>query len=280
MSELKKQSGYIHDMIEMTEALERITATFDQRVVDMKGIIRQCDEQLADILHFSEYFADRNPQSEEFEAIGREVARLRTERRDAKKALYVLESNARVSKGMLPALQHADKHLSKPSPIGNPTYVQYRVRNSESVAFIKDKLPSFDMEQPVHINVPSSFAKVDEEPEAPSLYEEIGKEVEEARAIEPTKEPQPVEKLAKVRKQGASFVVLNGIDPVFRSTKFMDLVNYLMDDHQCGVCRFDQKSYQSLETFAKSYRSGKQRGADHVNHKDFEKLYANSYFEA
>lgn len=278
MSELKKQSGYIHDMIEMTEALERITATFDQRVVDMKGIIRQCDEQLADILHFSEYFADRDPQSEEFEAIGREVARLRTERRDAKKALYVLESNARVSKGMLPALQHADKHLSKPSPIGNPTYVQYRVRNSESVAFIKDKLPSFDMEQPVHINVPSSFATVDEELETPSLYEEVEKEVEEARAIEPTKEPRPVDQLAKVRKQGNSFQVLIGIEPVFRAVKFMELVNYLMDEHQCGVCQFDKKSHQSLETFAKSFRSGKQRGADHINHKAFEKLYANSYF--
>lgn len=277
MKELKRQTDFINDMIETTEALERITATFEKRVVEMKHIIRQCDEQLADILHFSEYFADRNPESEEFATIGREVSRLRTERRDAKKALYVLESNARVSKGMLPALQHAEKHLAKPSPIGNPTYVQYRLRSPASIGLI-EQLPSFDMENPVHINVPSTFASEEEEVEV-SLYESVSREVEEARMDEPVKIPR-IPKIAKVRKQAQTFVVYDGDEQVFRDVKFIELINYLVRDHECGECQFDKKSYQSLETFAKSFRSGKQRGADHINHKEFEKLYTNSYFKA
>ncbi|WP_248498725.1 hypothetical protein, partial [Staphylococcus aureus] len=121
MTKLETALDFMNDVVKQNDYMKQLLESFDERILDANETIKECNDLLQDVLHMTEYFDNNNPSEAEYAAIGRKIAELRTRRRDAKKALYVLQQNQRVLNGLAPAVVTANSKITEPSPLGNPT---------------------------------------------------------------------------------------------------------------------------------------------------------------
>lgn len=275
MDEMERTYDFMKDVMKQNEHLLQLLESFDSRVVELETIVKECEEQLQDALHFSEYFEDREPAVEEYAKIGMKIAELRTRRRDAKKALFVLQQNRSAIKGLAPAVKTADSKLQEPSKNGNPSYYMYRLRNDESMNLISE-LKSFDMTTPVQI-VGKMTGKEEADPDFFKPKVEAVP-VETPVIPERTEADPPPLNIVRQEKVGYSLTYYNLHGEMTKKFDlFIEVIAFIMNELNASETQFVGKAYKSFQTFAYNFRGGKQRNAQDLNPMQFERLAANAY---